>query len=156
MTFEFIMWYGVEKFVQEVQLCFQDLFDHGSYTWVHQCCYCCKLLVLKQCCCDFLIDLILRHIKRSTFVFSLTNLYFALGGHIFFNFSFIIYLIFGLGLVRRGELGSLLWLVFLWLVWWLKEKSPLSKVWVDLMTISLMWSQTLLVDFQTLKVSSWA
>jgi len=58
----------------------------------------------------------------------------------FFYFSFIIYLIFGLGLVRRGELGALLWLVFLWLVWWLKEKSPLSKVWVDLMTISLMWS----------------
>jgi hypothetical protein len=58
----------------------------------------------------------------------------------FFYFSFIIYLFFGLGLARKGELGSLLWLVFLWLVWWLKEKSSLSKVWVELMTISLMWS----------------
>jgi hypothetical protein len=31
MTSELIMWYGVEKFFQGLQLCFQDLFDHGSY-----------------------------------------------------------------------------------------------------------------------------
>jgi hypothetical protein len=34
MTFELIMWYGVEKFLQGLQLCFQDLFDHGSYAWI--------------------------------------------------------------------------------------------------------------------------
>jgi hypothetical protein len=28
------MWYGVEKFFQGLQLCFHNLFDHGSYAWV--------------------------------------------------------------------------------------------------------------------------
>jgi hypothetical protein len=28
------MWYGVESFFQGLQLCFQDIFDHGSYAWV--------------------------------------------------------------------------------------------------------------------------
>lgn len=175
MTFEFIMWYRVEKFLQKLQLCFQDLFDHGSYAWVMN-----IMKIVVECKFKAIMKgnqlvfnpwyisldkskgtpmlVLLQIIGFETMVLWLSNRFdlethqkvniciftykfvFCTRWAQFSYFSFIIYLFFDLGLVRRGELGSLLWLVFLWLVWWLKEKSPLSKVWVDLMTISLMWS----------------